>query len=226
MKLALLGLCVLPCESYLVVAAQPQLRGRATPMMMTGGSSDKKGGWLSGITKWFSGADKEEETQLARRRRESQRTRDAAIDTMLEDAGIFGALMSPLVKGVAGAMADVFAEQQDDVDAVLSQLDSMLQRDSRVTASVGSRIAAGTPMSTGYSSINMNGRVQKQLSLVVPVTGSAGSGTAQVQAVLDGSGKISDMQARFRGPGIGRDIDLTPGGQFGTTPDDPDVIDV
>jgi hypothetical protein len=173
--------------------------------------SEKRPGLLGGLTKWLGKKDADPAKAALTKR---QKEMGQAVDTMFKGTGMLGALMAPLVKGVAGAMAESFAQQGADVDAVLGAVDNVLQRDARVTAALGGSVGAGTPVGQSYSSMNINGVTRKSVTLLVPVQGARAQGQARVQATLDGQGVVSNLQVVFSGPGV-RELELTGGGGGG-----------
>lgn len=158
-----------------------------------------------------------------------QKQVDESVDTLLKDTGILGAFMGPVLKNIGGALSEAVAQQGEDVGAVLAALDRALQRDSRVSRSLGGNVVAGSPVGQSYSSMSVNGVTKKMITLLVPVQGARGSGSARVQAAIDGQAGVQDLQVLFSGPGVGQ-IRLSSGGQYSDSADgsviDVDVIDV
>ncbi|KAJ1621255.1 hypothetical protein T492DRAFT_1071570 [Pavlovales sp. CCMP2436] len=187
-------------------------------------SEDEKDGFLSGIVKLFS-PEKKEESAISKRQKEI----DSSVDKILEGAPwVLGALLKPMVKAAGGMMAEAFAQSTQDIDSVLDALDGALSSDSRVSSSLGGQVAAGSPVGQSYNSVMVNGAARKMITLLVPVSGARGSGSARVQASIDGSGKVGDLQVIFNGPGVGQ-IQLSGRGGYGGGSDDiidVDVVDV
>lgn len=185
------------------------------------GALSKIGESIGKLFKPKDEAEKKKEAAIAKRQREV----DKSVDTMLRDTGIFGALAAPLMKSVGGMMAAAVAEQSRDLEEVLARLDSALLADNRIKSALG-RASAGDPVSQGFSSMNVNGQVRKQVSLIVPIQGERASGTAQVQALIDGDGAVREMQTVVSAPGLGqiRLADGPGGGSAGGSAGD--VIDV
>lgn len=188
-------------------------------------AAEDGGGFLAGLKDAAINLfkPKQEDPQraaIAKRQKEI----DKSVDALMGGTGLFGAVMAPLLKQVGGALTEAVAQQGEDIGAVLAALDSALQRDLRVSRSLGGSVAAGSPMQQSYSSMNVNGVTRKMITLIVPVTGARARGTAQVQAALEASG-VKDLQVVFSGPGVGQ-IRLSSDGQYGSASGAGDVIDV
>lgn len=214
-------------RTFVRVTSRP---GGATPAVAMS-DGEKRPGILGGLSKWL-GKKTADPAKAALTKR--QQEVDGAVDTMFKGTGMFGALMAPLVKGMAGAVAESFAQQGADIDVVLAAVDNVLQRDSRVTAALGGGVGAGTPVGQSYSSMNINGVTRKSVALLVPVSGARAQGQARVQATIDGQGVVSNLQVVFSGPGV-RELEITGGGGGGGSSsrgsayavgNDSDIIDV
>ncbi|KAG8467520.1 hypothetical protein KFE25_000836 [Diacronema lutheri] len=214
----------LPASRVRVHSAVGHVRARVLAAESDGG------GFLGGLMKkageLFSPKDeaKQKKAELSKRQREV----DTSVDKLLEGTGLFGALMAPALKTLGGAFSEAMAEQSEDVSIVLDALDRALQRDARVSQSLGGSVAAGSPMSQSFSRMSIDGVTQKRVFLVVAISGARATGSAQVQAVLDGSGAITNFDVVFNGPRVGQIRLATAGGQVQSDPDviDVDVIDV
>jgi hypothetical protein len=185
-------------------------------------AEDKEGGGFLGqlggkIARLFK--PDEQKAAIVKRQQEV----DRSVDAMLQGTGLLGAMLAPMMKGIGGALAEAVAQQGDDIEAVLNAVDRVLQRDMRVSSALGGQVGAGSPLGQSYSSMSINGVTRKMINLLIPVSGARGTGSARVQASIDGSGTVRDLVVRFSAPGIG-EIDLSGGSQYGA-PGDSDVID-
>mmetsp|Transcript_16979 Transcript_16979/g.45765 ORF Transcript_16979/g.45765 Transcript_16979/m.45765 type:complete len:225 (-) Transcript_16979:238-912(-) len=209
------------CSAFQSGTLPPSSRVRASSSSQSRvllADKGEDGNFFGALAKLNPFKPKEEDTALAKRQKEV----DQSVDKLLEGSGLMGAMLAPLMKGLGGAMAEAFAEQKKDVDEVLDALDRALQRDSRVSSALGGSVSAGSPVSQAAFTQVINGDARKVVTLIVPVSGAGGVGTAQVQASLSAQGIIQEMEVAFDGPGIGR-ISISDSGFAGG---DGDVIDV
>jgi hypothetical protein len=112
---------------------------------------------------------------------------------MTERAGLGMLLYAliPLVKTVFGLAAKGLKDMEAEKDAILRQVCISLERDHRATELLGHDIRCTGIINSSSSAININGHHRAQYNLIVSVTGSKGSGIAEIVA---GNGRRSQYQ--------------------------------
>ena len=140
---------------------------------------------VDSVAKFF-GLDNE-----SKLKKERQRKVNESIDNMLAGTGIVGGVFGGLMKGVANVMAESFAESAGDMDKVMAEVQRNLESQEDFQNILGDSLSLGSPFSTSISSSNINGIINKNMNLIMPVTSSGGNGNVQVQASIDQSGRVS-----------------------------------
>ena len=160
----------------------------------------------------------------------------ALVDGLLKDAPLPVKMMGGLIKGFVGMAGEMLGEASDDITDVREAATRALNSDARVRdalngGGVAGRLEAGPPISSSFSSSNVNGAVSKRISLQLPIFASSGAvvGTASVEALASGSAGVEPTIKRLlvAGQGSGQ-IDVRVDGGDGSVGriDDAGVIDV
>mmetsp|Transcript_9042 Transcript_9042/g.11759 ORF Transcript_9042/g.11759 Transcript_9042/m.11759 type:complete len:256 (-) Transcript_9042:324-1091(-) len=175
----------------------------------------------------FGGKGKSDSLAPTRKRKSEL---DSAIDTLLKDAPLPVKIAGGLIKGVAGVMGAMVAETQDDVALVLDEAEKAMRFDPKVESILGNQVRCSSPFSQSYSSMNINGKVSKQISLQVGIEGSKASGTASISATTDSTGSIKLNQLLLSTPAGGINVEvLSYNGRGSSTTSsrgDPGIVDV
>ena len=201
---------------------------------MASGSQDG-GGFLSKITDTVKSAAKsvlpaswfqsEEEKQRAIERKRIQNEVKGSIQEVLKDAPLpvkmLGSMFGPLMSSAMSSMADSLAEQQRTAEDYLSQARLFIQSDEAVTRIIGEPVQVGSPFSQSSSTSSINGKTTKRVELGFPVSGSRGSGVAQLSATEAG---IQRLIVQAQGRQINVRLSARPN-KFSGGGNDDDVIE-
>lgn len=126
---------------------------------------EKKNPLVQGLLKIFGKDEK------SIKKREQEKQIDTAIDKIFEGSGLLGMGMKGVVKGVAKMVTASMSETMDDTQAVITEVDRQVRSSSVVKSNIGEVVSIYPPMSTMSSSMNINGNVQKSMTLLIPVMG-------------------------------------------------------
>lgn len=100
--------------------------------------------------------------------------------------GLVGGLVNQAVKGLASEMQKTAAQTRSVSETAALRI----QQSSRLQQRLG-RVTVGPAMSQSMSSSNINGRVSKNISLVMPVYGPGGRPVAQAQVTqVEAGGRV------------------------------------
>lgn len=146
----------------------------------------------TGLTKLLG---RDEETL---RRKERTKVMNAEIDRAFKGHGILGGIMGKAAKMVGGMVVNSIADSVRDMEQVRSRVEDMVMQDSECRAALGSSLQVYPPMSTSSSMMRVNGRVQKVITMMMPVQGSAGAGHIQVTASASNSDTLLIDEAIVR----------------------------
>jgi hypothetical protein len=164
--------------------------GRTLQTRLYSTRKDNEGGFLATLKKgakkllpasWFQS---EEDKTTAIERKRVQNEFQGSIKELLKDAPLpvkmVGRMIAPLLTNVMSGLAETMAEQQKEIDEVLSDAKSYLLADPAVAKLVGDGpIQVGTPFSQSSSSSSINGVSTTRVELAFPVQGSTQSGVAK-----------------------------------------------
>lgn len=128
--------------------------------------------------------------EATKRKREQKKMINNSIDKMLQGSGPLGTVVGGVVKMVAGMMSDAFAESANDMNAVVTAIESSLDDSGDAYDILGLNIRCGTPFSTSMSSMSINGVMTKNMNLILPVSGSKSQGQVQVASTIDNTGNV------------------------------------
>lgn len=176
-------------------------------------SSDSSGGILTKVkdvvksflpAKWFQS---EKEKKAAIQRKIVKDEVKGSLAAILKDAPLpvrmIGNMIAPLMSTVMAGLAESMAEQQEVMEAVLKDARSYLTADAGVDSIIGSPIQLGQPISQSASTVSINGDSTSRVELVLPVTGSLGSGLVRLSA---SNGKIEKLLVEANGRAIAVDL--------------------
>lgn len=156
---------------------------------------------------------KRKKSQLARKKASNDIS--SGIDTMLKDAPmavrLMGKLVSPIIRKVAGTMAEAMEEQSRQLESCLDDARNLIVKDVAVRE-LGEPITVGRPFNQSSSSMSVNGQTQSSLQVQFEVQGSIGSGIATMSAR---DGKISSLNLLVNGGNYS--IDVNGGGKGSQT---------
>eukprot|EP00960_Hanusia_phi_P030941 748965-Hanusia_phi.AAC.2 len=113
------------------------------------------------------------------------------IDKALQDAPLPIKMFGGLMKGFAGMAGEMMQGAAEDIDRVTEAAERRVRLSAEASRTLGPSISVGAPVSQSFSSSNINGVSTKQVSLRMPVRGSANSGTLLVDATISNNGSIS-----------------------------------
>ena len=139
------------------------------------------------------------------KRREQEKQLDTMIDKVFEGSGLLGMGMKGVVKGVAKVVASSMSEAIGNSDAVLAEVNTQLRSSSIVKAYIGEIVTIHSPMSTMSSSMNINGNVQKGMTIFVPVMGRLGGAMVRVVATC-GPNEAVDITQLFLQTDSGEEV--------------------
>ena len=139
----------------------------------------------TGLMKMF-GQDEE-----SKRRKAQKAELNRGIDEMFKGTGLAGGIMAGIAKKVGGAVMDSL---KDGMSAI-AEVQSRVQQAVELDGSLGSNVRIGMHIQQSSSTMNLNGIVTKNVSLVFPVEGSRGRGQVQCDASISGSDN-SDVNFR------------------------------
>jgi hypothetical protein len=92
-----------------------------------------------------------------------------------------------------------------DIDSIYKAASAAILRDSALKTLLGHDIKCQEPFTSSMSSSSVNGKTDKHISLVFPVTGDASSGRAYVSAVIRQEG-VPELKQLTVTLGSGRDV--------------------
>ena len=124
--------------------------------------------------------------EASKKKKERNQKMNSMIDQAFEGTGLLGGGVKNIFKAVAAPLADAMAESMGDMELVQAAVIDALERRSDVVSYLGSDIRLGAAMQSMSSSVNINGNLSKQMSLVIPVSGRRGNGVVQVGASVSG----------------------------------------
>ena len=147
---------------------------------------------------WFQ-TDKEKQQAIERKRYRDEV--NGGIKELLKDAPLpirmMGSMVGPLFSSAMSTMAESLAEQQKTVEDYMSQARLCLQTDEAVVRLLGDPIQVGSPFSQSSSTSSINGQTTTRVEIGFPVSGSRGSGVAQLSATEAGLQRLV-LQAEGR----------------------------
>jgi len=189
---------------------------------VTGDTKETKGGFLSGLAKWFG----QDEASL--KKKEQKKQINTAIDKMMEGTGLTGKLLGGIMKGVGGMIAEGLADQQVDMQSVNDLIVSTLENDDECSRLLGRGIGIQQVFSSSSSSSSINGMSSKQVNLGLIVSGSQDSASVQASA-SSGDGKelyLTALTLQFQSTGKIIRVVNSGSGQGGAGGSRRNVIDV
>lgn len=175
---------------------------------------------------WFQS---EEEKKAAIERKKVQEEISGGLDQMLKDAPLpirmFGKMVGPLMSNMMSGLAETMAEQQQSVDAIMKQARGYIENDPQVKGALGEPVSVSAPFSQSSSSSSINGRTSTRVRLAFQVSGTIGTGIAQLEADETGIRSI-EVQTNMQ-RSIGVNLSSGRGNKFtsGTSWDDGDIIE-
>lgn len=116
------------------------------------------------------------------KKREQEKQVDTMIDKVFEGSGLLGMGMKGIVKGVAKMAAAAMTESMGETEEVMNAVRQSLRSSSVAKSYLGEVINISAPMSTMSSSMNINGNMQKTVTLILPVLGQLSNGILKVSA--------------------------------------------
>jgi len=183
--------------------------------MATGGRDDDDKSW-SEIASQAAGALKsaakkvgkgvqkalgqDEATKLERQQKKAREELERPPDLgQLVGGGLVGRMAGAMLGSAVKAMGEQMAAAGRAVADVENRARDAIESDSRVLDLMGGRVEVGPPMSQSSMSSSVNGRVTKQVTLLLPVSGARGRGQAEVVA-SEGEEGITQMRIQVRTP--------------------------
>jgi len=130
--------------------------------------------------------EKEEERRLRRQQQEQQqqqqqqRERDLpAFPPQMFGGGLLGRVAAGIATNAARSLAGALEAQAREADTVRSSAEAALRASPELRARLGPDFAVGPPVSQASSTVSVNGRARRRVSLVLPlVDGRTGRATA------------------------------------------------
>jgi hypothetical protein len=198
--------------------------------------SDKSGGILGGLqsvaksvlpSSWFQS---EAEKQKAMERQQYKDQVSGGIREVLKDAPLpirmMGRLMGPLVSTAMSSMAEGLADQQKTIAEYQQQAQRYLQADEAVRQVLGDTLQmSATPYSQSSSTTSINGQSTTRVQLQFQVSGSRGTGIAELAATEAG---ISRLVLQVEGRSIQVNLSAAPSKRFSSArrgDDESDIIE-
>jgi hypothetical protein len=184
--------------------------------------SDKSGGILGSLqsvaksvlpSSWFQS---EAEKQKAMERQQYKDQVSGGIREVLKDAPLpirmMGRLMGPLVSTAMSSMAEGLADQQKTIADYQQQAQRYLQADEAVRQVLGDTLQmSATPYSQSSSTTSINGQSTTRVQLQFQVSGSRGTGIAELAATEAG---ISRLVLQAEGRSIQVNLSAAPSKRF------------
>jgi hypothetical protein len=181
--------------------------GRTLQSRLYSRRKDGAGGFLGTLKKVakkllpMSWLQSEEEKTTAIERQRVQDEFKGGIKELLKDAPLpikmAGRIIAPLLTNVMSGLAETMAEQQKEIESVLSDTKAYLLADLKVAELVGDGpIQVGKPFSQSSSSSSIDGLTTTRIELAFPVEGSMQSGVAKATSA---NGKLQQLVLQVEG---------------------------
>eukprot|EP00934_Nitzschia_sp_Nitz4_P003693 Nitzschia sp. Nitz4//scaffold180_size44305//37300//38184//NITZ4_007242-RA/size44305-processed-gene-0.55-mRNA-1//-1//CDS//3329539476//3683//frame0 len=171
-----------------------------------GGDQGESSGFLSGIwntaksflpTRIFG--TEEEKERLARKDAVKNKV-SGGLKEALKDAPpgirLFGRMLGPMLGNMAARVDEAMSEQQQMMEDAIADTHKYLMADPVAYDLLGEPITVSPPVSKSVSTININGKVQSKIEMMMPVQGPYVSGYAHATASQDG---ISNLRLEAAG---------------------------
>lgn len=154
--------------------------------------------------------------EASKKKRERNKKMNTMIDEAFEGTGLLGGGVKNIFKAVAAPLADAMAESMGDMNLIQEAVVDLLESKSDAVNYLGGDIKLGSAMQSMSSSVNIDGNLRKQMSLVMPVSGRSGSGVVQVEAtVSEGRANVNKCFFQTNDGGVINVSDGSSGGYRG-----------
>lgn len=92
----------------------------------------------------------------------------------------------------------------DEFASIHTAAEKAIISDKKLRDELGNNIICDPPFSSGMSSMDVNGKKTKKISLIFDITGELSSGRATVSATIEDNGapKLQDLSVAVKGGGI------------------------
>ncbi|PRW59807.1 hypothetical protein C2E21_1565 [Chlorella sorokiniana] len=115
--------------------------------------------------------------------------------------GLLGRAVGGMLRSAVGALGEQMRQAQEQVADVQDRATRIIESNSRLQDAMGGSMRAQPPVSQSSMSQNINGRMSKTVTLIMPVVGSGGRiAQAQVQYVEGGSSGTDQLTVSVRLP--------------------------
>ena len=157
---------------------------------------------VEGITKFF-GRDEE-----SLRRKEQAAKMNAEIDRAFAHSGILGGVLKSVVKMVGGRMMNSMADTARDMETIRTQVEGLIQSNLECQKHLGSPVRTYPATNFSSSTVDINGKTENKIVLVLPAQGTKATGRVEVTASMQ-NGKTIIMDSARLVLSSGQEIDLT-----------------